>query len=73
MISHLILFLFFFSMVRPGCPVILLHLFSIFVQTGGIMHINIDRTCLSHPSQPYLLRVEKSQFNKLLLYALFFF
>lgn len=48
----------FFRMVRPGCPVILLHLFSIFVQTGG----------MSHPPHRFihLLRWRKVNFNKLL-------
>lgn len=36
-------YVFLCSMVRSGCPVILLHLFGIFVQTGGKMHLNTDK------------------------------
>lgn len=36
-------YVFLCSMVRSGCPVILLHLFGIFVQTGGKMHFNTDK------------------------------
>lgn len=38
-IRPLNLFSLFFRMVRPGCPVILLQLFSIFIRTGGMVPI----------------------------------
>lgn len=52
-------------MVRSGCPVILLHLFSIFVQTGGIMHIHTDGT----PAEPHdFIKPLKSQFNNIIFF-----
>lgn len=53
-------------MVRPGCPVILLHLFSIFVQTGGMTHMKVDGTRWNHPPHQFLhLLVFRSKFNEL--------
>lgn len=49
-------------MVRPGCPVILLHIFSILAHTRGIRHANIE---LAYHSLPQLLQFDE------LLYIIF--
>lgn len=66
-------FFFFSRMVRSGCPVLLLHLFSIFAQTGGmtvtLIYPVIWNLLKSH-SISSSFNVENSPFNEFVCFTL---